>query len=293
MAQTSRREADQRCVKQLFAQCSRAAGVPWRAMLLDPRNGQAYDLPPTARPRRMYVVASTPRTGSTLLCRSLWDTGLAGAPKEYLNPMQLRDWEVRLGSWTSVVRHRMLSGAGLALIGRLGWDEERLDEHLARVMDRRTGADGWFGMKLHAHHHRQWFAAHGLEERHGPVRWIRIHREDRLAQAISWERALQTGRWASHQDATRVAPRYSRAAINRRLVAIDRDERWWDDHLDGREVLAFSYERLVRNRAVCVREALRWLGIEGASGVGLREAALERQADAVSVEWARRYHAGE
>ena len=60
-------------------------------MLLDPRNGPAFDLPTPHSPRRTYVIASTPRTGSTLLARALWDTGLVGAPKEYLNPMQIRD----------------------------------------------------------------------------------------------------------------------------------------------------------------------------------------------------------
>ena len=48
--------------------------------LLDARNGEPFDLPPSPLRPRTYVVASLPRTGSTLLCNALWDTGRAGAP---------------------------------------------------------------------------------------------------------------------------------------------------------------------------------------------------------------------
>ena len=120
-------------------------------MLLDPRNGPRWDLHTTEQNRRSYVVASTPRTGSTLLCRTLWGTGLVGAPKEYLNPMQLRDWEVRLGSPWSSLRHRALGGMSLGLVTRGRWDHQRIAQHLDRVKQRRTASSGWFGMKLHAH----------------------------------------------------------------------------------------------------------------------------------------------
>lgn len=263
-----------------------------RHRLLDPRNGEDWDLPPSGQPRRIYVVASTPRTGSTLLCRSLWDTGLAGAPKEYLNPMQLRDWEVRMGTTPSRLRHQLLDGRRLALISSLGWNETRLDDHLKRVMALRTGPGGLFGMKLHAHHHRKWFAQNRLTERFGEVTWVRIIREDRLAQAISWERALQSGRWAAHQPVDERTTHYSRGAITRRLRAIERDEIWWRDRLAGERVLQFSYETLRVRRARCVREVLAYLGVEGAGAVGVHQAPLTVQADAVSEEWARRYRSG-
>ena len=75
--------------------------------LLDPRNGPAFD---TGREGgRLFVIASTPRSGSTWLARTLWDAGL-GAPKEYFNPTQLRDWEVRCGTPLSRLAHGCLRG---------------------------------------------------------------------------------------------------------------------------------------------------------------------------------------
>ena len=121
--------------------------------LIDPRNGAEWDLPPFEGEARTYIIASTPRTGSTLLCRSLWDTGVAAAPKEYLNPMQLRDWEVRLGATRrSRFLHRFLVGPAVGFAGRYGWGEAELSAHLARVRARRTGEDGLFGLKIHYHH---------------------------------------------------------------------------------------------------------------------------------------------
>ncbi|MCO4746223.1 MAG: hypothetical protein KC912_15605 [Proteobacteria bacterium] len=262
-------------------------------MLLDPRNGPSWDLPRTTAPRAIYVIASTPRTGSTLLCRSLWDTGMVGAPKEYLNPMQIRDWEVRLGGMASSLRHRALSGPALALAGRLGWGEARVTAHLERVMRRRTSATGWFGMKIHAHHHRRWFGTRSMESALGPIRWIRIVRADRLAQAVSWERALQTGRWASHQGSSwSLPPRYSRNAIGRRLRTIERDEAWWDDVLAGEDVLHLTYERLHQARATAVREALRHIRVQGAEAIGVHAASIEKQADSLNLDWMRRYQRG-
>ena len=262
-------------------------------MLLDPRNGPRWDLHTTEQNRRSYVVASTPRTGSTLLCRTLWGTGLVGAPKEYLNPMQLRDWEVRLGSPWSSLRHRALAGMSLGLVTRGRWDHQRIAEHLDRVKQRRTASSGWFGMKLHAHHHRQWFAARPIEEFLGPVRWIRIRREDRLAQAISWERAMQSGQWASHQASSTAQPSYVRGAITARLAAIERDEAWWDTVLRHEPVLELTYERLARQRTRVTREVLHWLGVEGAHSVGLGPAGMQSQSDATSRQWRRDYQRGE
>lgn len=261
-------------------------------MLLDPRNGPAWDLSPPPALRRTYVVASTPRVGSTLLCRSLWDVGLVGAPKEYLNPMQLRDWEVRLGTRLSALRHRPLSGAALALVGRLSWHESHLQHHLERVMQRRTSATGWFGLKLHAHHHRRWFGDGPMPPLLNPIHWIRVVREDRLAQAVSWERALQTGRWASHQRETSATPRYSRYRIERRLRAIERDELWWDAVLEQESVLLITYEQLRRRRAQAVREVLAHLNVPGAASLGVSDAALEKQADGVNATWVQRFRAG-
>jgi LPS sulfotransferase NodH len=48
-----------------------------------------FDLPHSAPLRKSYIVASSYRSGSTHLCLSLWQTGLLGAPAEFLNSVTL------------------------------------------------------------------------------------------------------------------------------------------------------------------------------------------------------------
>lgn len=227
------------------------------ARLLDPRNGPAFDLPPCmgASP---YVIASTPRSGSTLLARMLWDHGGAGAPKEYLNPMQLRDWEVRFGTRLSRLRHGALLGPAVGLAGR-GWSDDRVDEQLRRVRARRSSG-GWFGLKLHWHHHEQFFARRSLDVVVGEPTWIRIRRRDQLAQAVSWEIARQTGRWVDTQRAWR-HPVYVRARVDRRLTDLVAAEAGWDERLRGRRCIDVVYEDLAADPAREVRKVLVALGV--------------------------------
>ena len=42
----------------------------------------------TDRPERSYLVCSTPRSGSTLVCQALTQSGLAGRPEEYFEALR-------------------------------------------------------------------------------------------------------------------------------------------------------------------------------------------------------------
>lgn len=261
-------------------------------MLLDPRNGHAFDLPPPAGAPRSWVLASSPRTGSTLLCRALWDTGLVGAPSEYLNPMQVRDWEVRLGGALSARYHRALRGPLLALVGRPGWGDDRLRAYLDRVRARRTGPTGHFGLKLHHHHLEQWFLGPGRDPQRwlGEPVWVQLSREDRLAQAISWARALQTGQWASTQRPW-MRPVYDRRSIQARLRAIERAEQGWRDWFERADIepLRLSFEQLTADLPGTVRVVLARLGVADPARVQVPAPELRPQADGVSEAWRTRF----
>ncbi len=265
------------------------------ALLLDRRNADAFDLPAPSGEPQNWIVASVPRSGSTLLCRVLWDTGGVGAPKEYLNGMQLRDWEVRFGS--SAVRrfgYGLLFGRVAGLVGARGWTPERLAGHLARVRLRRSDPSGRFGVKLHYHHFENWFLRRGWrpEKLLAPQRWIRIRREDRVAQAVSWARALQTGRWASHQWGT-LPSVYRPRQIDRLLAEIERQETGWDAFFAerGYEALQLTYEELAGDMPGVVRRVLGYLGVPEAAKASVAEPVLQRQADETNVRWIERYRA--
>jgi len=248
-------------------------------MLLDERNGPRWDLPAPLTPPQTYIIAATPRTGSTLLCRMLWATGRVGAPKEYLNPMQLRDWEVRMGSARSRWLHRALSGRRLVLAGQ-GWSHARLSAHLQRVRQRRSSG-GWFGLKLH-HHHRQRLVGEAS-------RWILLTRHDRVAQAVSWARALQTNQWIGGEPPR--PARYSRRLIRRCLSEIVSGEAIWEARLKAAGVapLRLRYEDLAAAPQLTVRAVLAHLAVSDTSESAALAPTLIRQADATSAAWVSRF----
>lgn len=261
--------------------------------LLDPRNGEAFDLPLVRAPSRTYVVASTPRTGSTLLCRLLWDIGRVGAPKEYLNPMQMRDWEVRLGE--SGLRRFVcgfLRGPAVGLLGKRRWRPDELQRYVERIRARRTSADGLFGLKLHRHHFEQFFVSseRSLEAVLSPQHWVFLRREDRIAQAVSWARAIQSGRWATHQKFS-LPVAYRRSQIQRLVSLIAAQEDAWEGFFRAEKIepLCLRYEDLVEDREGTLRTVLDFLGVSDAANLPVPESDLERQADAISEAWIERY----
>jgi LPS sulfotransferase NodH len=265
-------------------------------MLLDPRNGPDWDLPTPSVPTRTYVIASLPRTGSTLLSHLLWDTGRVGAPKEYLNPMQIRDWESRLAP-TAAGRlfHSALRGPAVnVLAGRGRWDRPRIERYLRRVRERRTGDSGWFGLKIHWHHFERWFLSRGLdpEELLGPIRWIALTRDDHVAQAVSWARAMQTGRWASWQS-DQLPPIYDPRRIAARLDDIEAGEAGWKAWFEARGVqpLSLTFEQVVADKERAVRAALTWLDDPEAERVPIPPPPLRRQSDGISAAWSARFKA--
>lgn len=262
--------------------------MPNRPMLLDSKNGAAHDL--CGVPSKTLFIASSPRTGSTLLCRLLWSTGEVGRPKEYLNPMQVRDWSVRMGSPLQRIRHMPLRGPLLGLVGWSTWTESRRRAYLQAVMGHRSSANGWFGLKCHWHHFRAWFEEGGLDvESDLRVRqWVWIRRRDEIAQAVSWARALQTGQWASWQTPNR-APVYRPRQIQAALWRIRSQQRCWENVFERRGVQPQEvlYEDLTSSPSLWVVRILERCGLP--PDLPVFPADLQPQTDDVNRAWIEQF----
>lgn len=122
---------------------------------------------------------------------------------------------------------------------------------------------------------------------------MRLTRDDRLGQALSWARALQTGRWAAHQRAWR-PPSYDRSAIARCLDRIEADEAAWSAWFAARRIepLRLTFEDVASDLAGAARRVLTTLGVPGAAAAQVPAPDLERQADTTSIRWRARFVAG-
>jgi LPS sulfotransferase NodH len=177
-----------------------------------------------APPTRSYVICSTPRSGSNLLCRGLAMTGGMGTPLEYFNPARRQRLAER---WQ----------CGMSL-----------EEYIRALWTRRTTHNGVFGLKLHWEQFVP-FRAEALGvpdaepgyavdskflERFFPeCIYFRIVRLDVNRQAVSLWFAIQTETWAlaTHDAAgleQRASVEYSFNGIERCRQLIENGEVHWD-----------------------------------------------------------------
>ena len=119
--------------------------------------------------------------------------------------------------------------------------------------------------------------------------WVR--REDVVAQAVSWAKAVQTGQWASFQpvqaepafDFDQIDALYHLARVHDGAWA-----RWFATQ--GVEPIRVVYEELAADPAGAAAEVLARLGLEP-SPEARPDSPLELspQADTVNLDWAERY----
>jgi LPS sulfotransferase NodH len=234
---------------------------------------QRFDFPAAAPPSNFYVIASSERSGSTYLCLKLWQTGLLGAPWEYLN------YQTEMKAMAK------------------RWQTNDVDAYMRHVVQCRTSANGVFAIKAH-HHHFSYVLEHypRLLDALPAPRFISIRRRDRLAQAISLARAMQTNAWSSFAQQEN-EPVYDAVLISRCLHKIDLQINGWAAWFASRaiEPLVVDYDELVARPDDIVDAVRRFVGIaesgdaEPGDAPALPIPMVERQADQTSDDWRSRY----
>src|SRR4051794_22395246 len=113
-------------------------------------------------PDRSYLVCATPRSGSTLLCRALAQTGVAGRPEEYFEarattgrPPEPRDYfNARKGTGTFLAEVDLDSLLGTDHPVPPAPEYSSLEgvsdyrDHIAATLDRGITPNGVFGAKI-------------------------------------------------------------------------------------------------------------------------------------------------
>jgi trehalose 2-sulfotransferase len=261
-----------------------------------------------------YLVCATPRSGSTLLCHLLDQTGIAGHPDEYFEALRHSGVPRRPHEYFDPERHANI-------IERLAfrelpdgsepppnplWAPKSYERYLEWALAQGTTPNGVFGAKL------MWgylgdFAdlLRGIEGNAGlPVpdllsrvfpglHYVQITRRDKLRQAISLWKAVQTQAWRRESErsgAPAVEPAFSFRAINYLVRQLTAHDASWDAYFLGLGLapLKITYEELAEAPDPVVRRVLEHVGIDVPERLELRAQALAVQADERSEEWLRR-----
>jgi trehalose 2-sulfotransferase len=258
-----------------------------------------------------YLVCATQRSGSTLLCESLKSTGVAGRPEEFFEA------RVRTG------RPRTAAGyfrePGAPDIGDILGDPEKLGpapeyssldgitdyaDHLERTFKLGTTPNGVFGSKLmwghladFVHFAGQLPAFRGLElDELLPAvfprpRYVWVTRRDKVRQAVSLWKAIQTEAWRGTDAEADHEPAYHEAAIEHLVKMLADHDTNWESFFTraGIDPLVITYEDdLARGSEQPVRQVLRYLGLRVPPGWHAR-VHMRRQADERSEQWVAQY----
>lgn len=247
-----------------------------------------------------YVVCATPRSGSTLLCEMLRDTGIAGEPLEHFEilrhsslPRQPREYfeDVELPSLDELLapprpgtpsreppeawRSRILAegrGANGVWGGKLMWG------HVEDLLARARELPGLAGADLEQ----------VLRQLLDDPQLVFVTREDKVAQAVSLWRALQTESWRAEDAPKAHAPVYDLTAIDHLVSRLESDEKSWTAWFAraGKAPFAVTYEQLEEAPAETVAAVLHALGLPDGT---VPVPPLARQRDELSEAWIDRY----
>lgn len=251
-------------------------------------------------PTTVLAIASVERTGSTLLCSVLRQTGVAGHPMEHLNIRSVNFDRFREEHHLPRIRASYLPMAALRrLSGRNSWRDLSSFSHrswrryLLETAAANTTPNGVFGIKMHWDQYHRHMLEMGLDVGlwRAPVRWVRMTRDDEVRQAVSFVRAAQTMSWNSNMTAV-AEPVYDPSAIRTAIERITSENREWDRHLEGLgvEPLRITFEQLIADRERTVRGVLAHCGAE--TDV-IPDPGTRPQSDAINDEWVARFAAEE
>ena len=176
-------------------------------------------------PQRSYLVCATPRSGSTLVCHALSETGVAGRPEEYFEALRhsgrpRRPEEYFLGVDDQSIRDHL----GERAIGSEPpprsplWSRAAYDRYLDWAFETGTTENDVFGAKLmwgyfgefisllrNVPEYRDVPLAELLPAVFPDLTFVRVVRANKVRQAVSLWKAVQTATWREDQASAKAA----------------------------------------------------------------------------------------
>ena len=239
-----------------------------------------------------YVICTSPRSGSTLLCNLLTATGVAGRPASYFHCPSITSW---------------MNEVGMA-VDQSAPERDTLSNVFRAIMAEGSGSSDMFGLRLQRHSFdyftRKLAVLHPIgpdrrrfEAAFGKTAFIHLTRTDKVEQAVSYVKAEQSGLWHMAADGTELErlspprePVYDAAEIEKQfneLTAFDRD---WARWFESQDIKPFriTYEALSAHPIDTLRSTLEALGLDPHTAKGLKPG-VAKLADALSEDWVARF----
>lgn len=227
------------------------------------------------------MICATPRSGSTLLCEALRNSGLAGNPDEYFGPMHVERWDKK-------------------------WGTESKSVYLAKVMEQGRGENGVLGFKVmrvywqnvieflqEATNLPQSQENEVLNRCFPNLRYVWITRRNKVRQAISWMKFIQGVAWYWEDEEPQKIKnlKFKPAIIREFIIQTVSHETAWQEYFTKNKIQPYIvvYEDFVSAYEKTAMEILKYLGIYCRQEIVFGERHLKKQADTLTEEWVRKY----
>jgi LPS sulfotransferase NodH len=266
-------------------------------------------------PTTSYLVCATQRSGSTLLCKALARTGVAGVPDEYFEgltetklPRAPRRWFEELEDREAVSRLSDEWGPPHTSAMNALAESRSYSDYLGWVFEQGTTSNGIFGSKM------MWSYLHDFAEQAGEceeyrglpldallgrvfpsLRYIWVTRRDKVRQAVSMWKAAQTQTWRAESGDGSVAAAdaeltFDYEAIDSLKHLMAAHDAAWCAHFfrSGTKPLTIVYEDFENAYETTLARILAHLGVPVEPGT-IPDPPTEKQADTISEQWVKRY----
>ena len=281
-------------------------------------------------PDRSYIVCATPRSGSTLVCHALGETGVAGRPEEYFEALRhsgrpRRPEEYFLGVEDPSIRDHL----GERAVGSDPqprsplWSRAAYDRYLEWAFEAGTTPNGIFGAKMmwgyfgefvslvrNVPAYRDIPLAELLPTVFPNLTFVRVVRANKVRQAVSLWKAVQTATWREDQASAKAASvedgdsppyrafieehrpqlRFHYKAIDHLLEQLLIEEASWDaffEHAGIKPVLVL-YENFAADYETSTLRLLDRLDLAPPDGFEF-EPRMKKQSDQINDDWTKRY----
>jgi LPS sulfotransferase NodH len=227
-------------------------------------------------PSLSYTIWFSQRTGSTLLCKTLEATGIAGMPGEWLHG------ELNIDN-APALQARLFQQGGTPN-GIFAIKHSFHEPHFSRLVAAFRQLPGCPQEGARAAVWEYAFPHH---------RHIFMTRRNKVRLAVSWWRAIRSQEWHRQTGApprdVDLSDAYSFDAIRHLYMECTMREAGLQAFFDegGIVPMTIVYEDFVREYVSTVREVLAFLGLD--PGVEIAPPPLEPTADVVSEAWVQRF----
>ncbi len=240
-----------------------------------------------------YIICTSPRSGSTLLCNLLSATGVAGHPDSYFHQPSISGW---------------LADLDLIPVSP-GSEQDLLDRVFQTAISKGRSDTSIFGLRLQRHSFDFLMKNMALlfpgwsndadlfGAAFGQTLFVHLTRLNKVAQAISYVKATQSGLWHAAPDGTELErlspsqqPVYNADEIRATVGEMTSYDLAWEQWFaeEAIDPLRLTYEDLCTDPIETLLTVLDHLGLDRNAAIGIKPG-VAKLADGTSRQWEARF----